>query len=132
MSGLRDETGTSLLEVLVALTLVSLGLLAVAPMFVSSVDTSATGADISSLCSKATARMESLRAEPFHELVPGGSLTSDVSGYSDTTDPRFTLRWEIVDGGGPSGTRSVQLVAFRLSELSAQPSSVVLTTLRSR
>jgi hypothetical protein len=132
VSRLRDECGTSLLEVLVALMLLAMGMLSVAPMFVSSVDTSATGADISSLSSRATARMESLRAEPFHTLIPGGSLTSNVSGYSDTTDPQVILRWEIVDGGGPSGTRSIQLVAFRLSQLSAKPSSVLITTLRSR
>jgi len=132
VSRLGDECGTSLLEVLVALMLVAMGMLSVAPMFVSSVDTSATGADISSLSARATARMESLRAEPFHTLTPGGSLTSNVSGYSDTTDPQVILRWEIVDGGGPSGTRSIQLVAFRLSQLSAKPSSVLLTTLRSR
>jgi hypothetical protein len=132
VSRLRDECGTSLLEVLVALMLVAMGMLAVAPMFVSSLDSNATGADISSLSGKATARMESLRAEAFHALTPGGSLTSNVSGYSDTSDSQVILRWEIVDGGGPSGTRSIQLVAFRLSQLSAQPSSVLLTTLRSR
>lgn len=132
MIGARSESGTSLLEVVVALLLIALGTLAVVPMFVSAKGVNASGADISSLSAKATAQMESLRAEPFHHIVAGGSLTSNVAGYSDTSDPKVVVRWQVVDGGGPSGTKTIRLLAFAVTELSAKASSVELTTLRSR
>ena len=132
MIGARNEAGTSLLEVVVALLLIALGTLAVVPMFVSAKGVNASGADISSLSAKATAQMESLRAEPFHHIVAGGSLTSSVAGYSDTSDPEVVVRWQVVDGGGPTGTKTIRLLAFAVSELSEQTRSVELTTLRSR
>ena len=84
VTAMRSEVGTSLLEVLVALLLISMGALSVAPMFVSSAEANAAGADISSLTSRATARMEALRASTFQGMAPGGSLTSNVTNYSDT------------------------------------------------
>ena len=127
-----SENGTSLLEVLIALLLIAMGILSVAPMFVYSADVNATGANISSLTAMATARMESLRATPFHELIPGGALTSNVVAYSDTTNPDVVLRWEIIDGGGPTDTKTIRLIAILVSQLSGRPKSVELTTLRSR
>ena len=130
--GARDEAGTSLLEVLVALLLTAVGTLAVVPMFVSAQDVNASGADISVLSAKATARMESLRAEPFHHIAAGGSLTSNVTGYADTSDPKVVVRWRVVDGGGPAGTKTIRVRAFAVTEISNQARSVELTTLRSR
>jgi len=132
VSAVASENGTSLLEVLVALLLIAMGALSIAPMFVSSADANAAGAKISSLSSMATARMESLRATAFHALIPGGSLTTNVTAYSDTTDPGVVLRWEIVDGGGPTSTKTIRLTALAVSQLSGKPKSVELSTLRSR
>jgi hypothetical protein len=95
-------------------------------------EVNAAGADIGALNAMATARMEALRAAAFHQLIPGGSLTSDVTGYSDTGDPDVVIRWEIVDGGGPAGSRTVRLIAFAVTQLSEQPRAVELTTLRSK
>jgi hypothetical protein len=130
--GARDEAGTSLLEVVIALLLIALGTLAVVPMFVSAKGVNASGANISVLSAKATAQMESLRAEPFHHIVAGGSLTSSVAGYSDTSDPRVVVRWQVVDGGGPAGAKTIRLLAFAVGELPGQVRSVGLTTLRAR
>ena len=132
MIGTRNEAGTSLLEVVIALLLIALGTLAVVPMFVSAKGMNASGADISSLSAIAAAQMESLRAESFHDIVAGGSLTSNVAGYSDTSDPEVVVRWQVVDGGGPAGTKTIRLLAFAVSELSAKLRSVELATLRSR
>ncbi len=132
VSVVRSENGTSLLEVLVALLLIAMGAVSVAPMFVSSADANASGADISSLTSMATARLESLRATAFHDLIPGGSLTSSLASYSDTTDPSAVVRWEIIDGGGPTDTKTIRLIAFVVTQLSGQQKSVDFSTLRSR
>ncbi len=132
VSVVRSENGTSLLEVLVALLLIAMGALSVAPMFVSSARANASGADISSLASMATARMESLRATAFHDLIPGGSLTSSLASYSDTTDPNAVVRWEIIDGGGPADTKTIRLIALVATQLPGPRKSVELSTLRSR
>ena len=132
VSVVRSEYGTSLLEVLVALLLIAMGALSVAPMFVSSADANASGAHISTLTSMATARMEALRATAFHNLIPGGSLTSNLVAYSDTTDPGVVLRWEIIDGGGPGDTKTIRLIAFVVRLRPGRPKSVELTTLRAR
>lgn len=128
----RSENGTSLLEVLVALLLIAMGALSVAPMFVSAADATASGANISSLTSIATAQMESLRATAFHQLVAGGSLTSNLADYSDITDPDAVVRWEIIDGGGPAGSKTIRLIAFVVRLRPGKPKSVELTTLRAR
>ena len=128
----RSDNGTSLLEVLLALVLIAMGALSVAPMFVSSAGANASGADISSLTSMATAHMESLRATAFHDLIPGGSLTSDIAGYADTTDPDAVQRWEIIDGGGPTDTKTIRLIALAVTPLPEHRKSVEISTLRSR
>ncbi len=132
VSAARRENGTSLLEVLVALVLIAMGALSVAPMFVSSANANATGGDISSLTAMAMAQMESLRATAFHNLIPGGSLMSDLADYSVTTDPDTVLRWEIIDGGGPTDTKTIRLVAFAVTPLPEHRKSVEISTLRSR
>jgi hypothetical protein len=101
-------------------------------MFVSAMASNARSADVGLLSGKATARMEALRAEDFHNLLAGGSLTTEVAGYSDESDPDVVVRWEIVDGGGPAGSRSIRVEAIALGQLGGRPTSVRLTTLRSR
>ena len=132
VSVVRGENGTSLLEVLLALLLIAMGVLSIAPMFVLSARVNASGGKISSLTSMATARMETLRATAFHNLIPGGSLTSNVATYSDTTDPDTVVRWEIIDGGGPTDTKTIRLVAFVVTPLAEHRKSVEISTLRSR
>ena len=128
----RDQTGSSLVEVLVAILLLAIGAASVVPVFVQSMKRNATSADVSSLAAAAMARMELLRHASPYSLIPGGSLTSDVGGYSDTSDPALVVRWEIVDGGGPSGVKTIRTVAIAVRQLSGRPQSVQLVTLRAR
>jgi type II secretory pathway pseudopilin PulG len=126
------ERGSSLLEVVVALMLIAMGALSVVPLFVSSMDESHAAGDIGWLSAAATARMEALRSDRFYDLAAGGSLTTDVSGYSDASDPHFVVRWEIVDGGGPAGSKTIRVGALALHAAAGRPKYVELTLLRSR
>ena len=126
------ECGTSLVEVLVALVLVAIGALGVVPMLVSSMNVSATAGDIGSLSSKVTARLESLRAVDFYDLTEGGSLAVSIAGYSDASDPDCLVRWEIMNGGGPLGTKTVRVRAFAPDPAVGPRRYVELTTLRSK
>jgi type II secretory pathway pseudopilin PulG len=128
----RGERGSSLLEVIVALMLIAMGALSIAPLFVSSMDANSAAGDIGSLSSAATARMEALRSEDYYDLVAGGSLTTEVSGYSDVSNPAYVVRWEIVDGGGPAGSKTLRVGALALRAAAGTPKYVELTLLRSR
>jgi len=128
----RDQRGSSLVEVLVALFLMSLALLAASPMFILATKQDAVGADMGRVGARATARLELLRSMPYSDLEPGGSLASNVTGYSDTSDPEATVRWAIVDGGGPTGTLTIAVRAVATHAAIGRPSSVELRTLRVR
>jgi Tfp pilus assembly protein PilV len=132
MNRMRGQTGSSLVEVLVAMLLLAIGAVAVMPMFVSSMKQNAASADASSLAAAATTRLELLRNAPAYTLVPGGSLSTDVAGYSDTSDPTLVVRWVIVDGGGPAGVKTIRAVAIATRQLSGRPETVRLVTLRGR
>lgn len=127
-----DQRGSSLVEVLVALYLISIALLAASPMFILSTKQDAAGADMGRVGARATARLELLRTTPFHDLDPGGSLASDVTDYFDASDPDVAVRWEIIDGGGPTGTKTIAVRAVAARQVIGEPSSIDLRTLRVR
>ena len=97
MKTTRGSRGFSLVEVLLALSLLFVGIVAAAPMFIFAMKETAAGADMGSVGAAAVDRMELMRASDFYTLAAGGSLSSDVSGFSDTSNSRYTVRWSIVD-----------------------------------
>jgi Tfp pilus assembly protein PilV len=127
-----SQYGASLIEVLVALMLIAISLLAVAPMFVSSMRQDAAGADLGLVGASTNARMELLRTMPFHALDPGGSLTANVAGYFDESNADVTVRWEIVAAGGPTGTKTIRVVGIATREVLGQAKSTEMTTIRVR
>ena len=76
--------------------------------------------------------MAALRRYPGSRSLAGGSLSSDVSGYFDASDPGFVVRWEIVDSAVPTGIKTIAVRATALRETSGLPKSVELTTFRAR
>jgi len=96
------NSGFSLIEVLVATFLVGLISLAIAPMMLMAVQTSAIAQEMTELTVAGTMQMEILRALPFgnSELVAGGSITASNAGYSLDPlngDPDRYVRWRVVD-----------------------------------
>ena len=97
--------GFTLLEVLIAVFLIGIGVLAAAPMFVYAMQGNATGADLGSVGAVAVEHMELLRSQDYVSLPAGGSLTAGVTGYTDTSNPEVTVRWLITDNASPIGTK---------------------------
>lgn len=97
-----DDVGMSLLELIVAMMLLSFVALAVAPMLMMGVLTSSVSQEATELAVAASDQLEFLAALPFDDtrLVAGGSITSSATDYSldplDGDADRY-LRWEIVD-----------------------------------
>ena len=124
--------GFSLVEVLVALFLIGLGVLAAAPMFIYAMQGNATGADFGSVGAIAVERMEQLRSQTFVNLPAGGSLTVSQTGYSDLTDPDYILRWRITDDATPPTLKTISVRAIAVRQVVGERKEITLTTLRGR
>ena len=127
-----NARGFSLIEVLVALFLIGLGVLAAAPMFIYAMQGNATGADFGSVGAIAVERMEQLRAQTFVNLPAGGSLTVSQNGYSDLTDPDYILRWRITDDVAPPTLKTISVRAIAVRQVVGERKEITLTTLRGR
>lgn len=128
----RGERGFSLVEVLVALFVISLGVLAAAPMFVYAMKGNAAGADFGSVGAIAVERMELLRSQTFGSLTAGGNLTTSVTNYSDLTDPEYIVRWRIQDNATPATTKIITVRTIAVRRVVGQRKEITVTTLRGR
>jgi type II secretory pathway pseudopilin PulG len=122
----------TLVEVLLALLLIGVGVLAAAPMFVYAMQGNAVGGDLGSVGAFAVERMELLRAQNYFAIPAGGSLTSDVTDYSDTSDPEVTVRWTITDNTAPNGTKTITVRAIANRQVVGEPKEVTLSTVRGK
>jgi len=127
-------SGFTLVEVLLALFLIAIGVLAAAPMFVYAMQGNAMGADFGSTGAIAVERMEILRSTSYGNLPAGGDLASDVSAggvdYFDNSDPDYTVRWQIVDNVSPDDTKTITVRVTAVRQVVGNRKGVTLTTLR--
>jgi prepilin-type N-terminal cleavage/methylation domain-containing protein len=128
----RGASGFSLIEVLLALGLLSLGLLSIAPLYVWGTRRAAASADFGKVGAAAVKRMELLRATGFGSLAAGGSLTSDVTSYSDTTDPAVFVRWTIADNASPATVKTINVIAIARRVVSGPAKKIQFATKRSK
>ena len=102
--------GFTLVEVMLALFLIGIGVLAAAPMFILAMQGNAVGADFGWVGAVGVERMELLRTEPYSSLPAGGSLTVNAAGYFDTSTPGVTVRWTIADNTTPARTKTITVL----------------------
>ncbi len=133
---MTSQRGFTLLEILVAVSLLAVAILAVAPMFIMAAERSAAGADMGLVGALAVANMESLRATPMSSLVAGGSLVFDTTvgttPYFDASEPGYIVRWQITDNATPVGGKRLAVRALALRQVSGLPKEVTLSSLRVR
>ena len=129
----RKARGFSLVEVLVALFLISLGLLAAAPMFIYATQGNAVGADLGTVGAVAVERMELLRSANYGVLTAGGSLTSNVSGYFDNSNPAVIVRWTVADDTvGPVTMKTITVRVVTTRRVVGQRKEITMTTERGK
>jgi Tfp pilus assembly protein PilV len=128
----RSARGFTLVEVLLALGLLFIGVVAAAPMFIFAMKETAAGADMGSVGAAAVDRMELLRASDFYSLPAGGSLSSNVTGYSDATSAVYTVRWQIVDNASPATMKTISVRAIAARQAMGPAKEVTLISLRGR
>ena len=128
----HTSDGFSLVEVLVALFLIGIGVLAAAPMFIYAMQGNAVGGDFGTVGATAVERMELLRATDYGSLAAGGSLTVGVANYFDNSDPEITVRWSITDNTTPAQTKTIQVRAIANRQVVGERKDVTLTTIRGK
>jgi prepilin-type N-terminal cleavage/methylation domain-containing protein len=124
--------GFTLLEVVLALAIMAIGVIATAPLFVYAARENAGGGDLGSVGALAVERLEQLRGLSYYNLNNGGDLQSNVDGFSDLSDPDFDVRWVVADSAGPpAGMRVIVVLALSNREVIGKAKEVTVATLRS-
>ena len=82
----RAQRGFTLIETMVAILVLTIGLVGTAALMSQSVNMGAHARFVSTAALLASEKMEDLDRFPDNDpnLVPGGSLAADVAGYSDS------------------------------------------------
>lgn len=129
----RAQAGFSLLETLVAIMLLSVVALSVAPMLMMGVATSAVSQEATELTVAASDQLEFLASLPFGDaqLAAGGSIASSAAGYSVDPfqgDPNLYLRWQIADE--TAILKRIQLVAGNRNSVFGPTREVQIETFR--
>jgi Tfp pilus assembly protein PilV len=128
----RRTAGFTLAEVVLSLFLVGIGVAAVAPLFVQGAWMTATSDALGSASAAGIQRMELLRSRAFNTLAAGGSLTSNVTGYSDASNPKVTVRWTIQDNATPATLKTITVRAIATRKVKGPQKRFEVTTLRGR
>ena len=115
------EDGFSLIEVLIAIVILTVGLLSLAQMMVLSTKANTLSGRMTSCSGIAKERLERLKAVPFYadpvtrvrnpQLLPGGDVNMTAAGFSQLYDADglpsaggnalFEVRWQIQDVVSP-------------------------------
>jgi len=121
--------GFTLVEVLVSLFLLALSVLAIIPLFVHAMRSNAVAGEIGTLSAVANQRMELLTQVPFDSLTAGGSLTSDATGYFDSSTPDIQLRWRITDDATPATIKTIEVSGVALRTPMGEAKEILLVGL---
>jgi prepilin-type N-terminal cleavage/methylation domain-containing protein len=112
----NNDEGFSLIEVMVAMMILTVGLLSLAQMMVVATQSNSLSGRMTSCSALAKEQMERMKAAPFYTdpatllrnpiLAPGGDLNATVGGYSQQYDTegiptngagQYEVRWTIAD-----------------------------------
>jgi prepilin-type N-terminal cleavage/methylation domain-containing protein len=127
----RPARGFTLIEVMIALFLIAVGVISVAPMFVYAKQQNEAEADDTAIGAIAMAHLERLHATDYYFLETGGDLEIDIPGYFDDSEPGYLAHWVIADDPGAVGLLkviTVRVVALRRHV--GRPREVTVSTLK--
>jgi uncharacterized protein (TIGR02598 family) len=96
----RDERGFTLVEVLIAMVILTTALVALAEMMAITLRMQMQGRNETAAVRLVQAKIDELVALDFYPtanplVAVGGSLTSDVTGYNDTPEAGYHRRWQV-------------------------------------
>jgi type IV pilus assembly protein PilV len=104
---MNNNKGFTLIEVMVALTILSIGLLAVGAMQISAINGNKAALDISEASFIAESKLEELLSVQFDTLVA-------VTNASDTSNTRYTINWDVSDNAAPNNTKTIDVTVSNI------------------
>ncbi|PQP33111.1 prepilin-type cleavage/methylation domain-containing protein [Desulfobacteraceae bacterium SEEP-SAG10] len=106
----KKDEGFTLIEVLIAISIFAVGLLAVAAMQTSAIRVNSSAAQLTELNTWGIDKLEQLMALPYTDpwLDPAGNFPNFDTAGNTHQDPQttggFTVRWNITDGDTAANT----------------------------
>lgn len=111
----RGEEGVSLIETLLALSLMGMLILGVTAVFMTAVRAGLSSRQLTEETVLAQEKMEELLAIDFDSLTAGGNLDTSVTGFNDSIDADsngvddYFRRWQVVDDIPIAGTKMLRV-----------------------
>jgi type IV pilus assembly protein PilV len=104
MEKLRKEDGFTLIEVLIALTIFAVGLLAVAAMQTSAIKMNSNAGKLTNLSTWGMDKIEELSALPYSDplLDSAGNPHQEVSGD-------YTISWTVIDDNPATSIKNITI-----------------------
>jgi type IV pilus assembly protein PilV len=104
---LRKEKGFTLIEVLIAITILAFGLLAVASMQTGAIQGNLFASGKTEAVTWAQDRMESLLALPYAQVVPGAG--GPVVQVQEGSRRKYTITWNVGDNNPINGCKLIEV-----------------------
>ena len=109
---LKKDTGFTLLEVVIAVSILAVGLLGVAAMQTSAIKVNSAAGQITTRINWAQDKMEELKALPFSDSwleAAGNPPGLDTAGqtHQETTSDGYTIAWNITDNDPVPNTKKI-------------------------
>ena len=109
---LKKQDGFTLIEVLIALTIFSVGLLAIAAMQTSAIRMNSTGNRLTELSTVGIEKFEQLMSLPSTNAQLAAGTWKDPS-----PPPGYTVTWTVVQDAFAANTRRITLTVTRNGEM---------------
>ena len=109
----QKDQGFTLIEVLIAITIFAVGLLAVAAMQISAINVNSTAGQITTRITWAQDKLEELMALPYSDPWiedlgdPPSGMDSDGNAHQETTSDDYIISWTVTDDTPISGTKLI-------------------------
>ncbi len=101
----KKDEGFTLIEVLIAISIFAVGLLAVATMQLSAIRVNSTAGQITALSTWGVDKLEELIALPYTDP----QLQAAGNTHQTTPDVFTTVSWDIIDGTPATGTKLIRI-----------------------
>ena len=109
---MQNDTGFTIIEVVIAISILAVGLLGVAAMQTSAIQVNSAAGQMTARINWAQDKMEELKALAFSDpwLEAAGNPTGvDSAGntHEQTTSDGYTVRWDIADNSPVPNTKRI-------------------------